>query len=83
MALEDFAANLDANQIRAVHAARSEWSIEGPYWLAKTLGKAYQTVEDQARTTCSSPTTLPPPCLQALSALPSMTLIPTLAICTR
>ena len=46
MALEEFARTLDAGQTRAVHASKTEWYIEGPYWLAKILGKAYQTEED-------------------------------------
>eukprot|EP00966_Prymnesium_polylepis_P048204 1116190-Prymnesium_polylepis.1 len=46
MALEEFALSLDAGQTHAVHASKSEWYIEGPYWLAKILGKAYQADED-------------------------------------
>ena len=31
---------LDANQTHAVlHASKTEWYIEGSYWLAKILGK--------------------------------------------
>ena len=45
--LEEFANSLAAGQVRAVHAARREWHIEGQYWLAKILGKAYQAEEDQ------------------------------------
>ena len=37
---------LDAGQTQAVHAGRLEWHIEGPYWLAQILGKAYQAEED-------------------------------------
>lgn len=47
MALEEFAQTLDKDQTRAVHASKTEWYIEGPYWLVKILGKAYQTEEDQ------------------------------------
>ena len=46
MALEEFALTLDAGQTHAVHSSKTEWYIEGPYWLAKILGKAYQTEED-------------------------------------
>jgi hypothetical protein len=46
VALEEYAGNLDVGQTRAVHASRSEWDIEGPYWLVQVLGKAYQTSED-------------------------------------
>ena len=49
IALEEFALLLDKDQTHAVHASRTEWHIEGPYWLAKLLGKAYQTQEDQVR----------------------------------
>ena len=35
VALEDFARSLDAGQTRAVHASKTEWHIEGPYWLAE------------------------------------------------
>ena len=45
--LETFAGSLDKGQVRAVHASRAEWGIEGPYWLAQMQGKAYQTTEDQ------------------------------------
>ena len=27
------------NQTHAVHASKTEWYIEGSYWLAKILGK--------------------------------------------
>ena len=47
MALEEFAESLDKGQVRAVHASRTEWKIEGPYWLVLILGKAHQTHEDQ------------------------------------
>jgi len=47
MALEEFAQTLDKDQTRVVHASKTEWYIEGPYWLVKILGKAYQTTEDQ------------------------------------
>ena len=45
--LEEFAVSLelDKDQVHAVHASRTEWHIEGPYWLALLLGKAYQTSE--------------------------------------
>eukprot|EP00966_Prymnesium_polylepis_P092228 2135394-Prymnesium_polylepis.1 len=46
MALEEFALSLDAGQTHAVHASKTEWYIEGAYWLAKILGKAYQAEED-------------------------------------
>ena len=46
VALEEFAGMLDAGQTQAVHASRLEWHIEGPYWLAQILGKAYQVEED-------------------------------------
>ena len=46
MALEEFALTLDKGQVRAVNASRSEWYIEGPYWLVLIRGKAYQTTED-------------------------------------
>jgi hypothetical protein len=35
MALEEFAQTLDADQTRVVHASKTEWYIEGPYWLVK------------------------------------------------
>ena len=35
VALEEFARSLDASQTRAVHASKTEWKIEGPYWLAE------------------------------------------------
>jgi hypothetical protein len=35
MALEEFAHSLDDGQTRVVHASKTEWHIEGPYWLAK------------------------------------------------
>lgn len=47
MALEEFAASLRADQVHAVHASRSEWHIEGSYWLVLITGPAYQTTEDQ------------------------------------
>ena len=35
MALEEFAQTLDKDQTRVVHASKTEWYIEGPYWLCK------------------------------------------------
>jgi hypothetical protein len=35
MALEEFAHTLDKDQTRVVHASKTEWYIEGPYWLVK------------------------------------------------
>ena len=35
MALEEFAQALDKDQTRVVHASKTEWYIEGPYWLVK------------------------------------------------
>ena len=35
VALEEFARSLDKGQTRAVHASKTEWKIEGPYWLAE------------------------------------------------
>ena len=35
LALEEFALTLDGGQTRAVHASRTEWYIEGPYWLVQ------------------------------------------------
>ena len=53
MALEEFARTLDKDQVHAVHASRTEWHIEGPYWLALLLGKAEQTDEDKVRLSLS------------------------------
>ena len=33
--VEEFARSLDKGQTRAVHASKTEWKIEGPYWLAE------------------------------------------------
>ena len=46
IALEEFAHSLAKGQVRAVNASRTEWYIEGPYWLALILGTAYQARED-------------------------------------
>ena len=35
MALEEFAQTLDKDHTRIVHASKTEWYIEGPYWLVK------------------------------------------------
>jgi hypothetical protein len=37
MALEEFAQTLDKDQTRVVHASKTEWYIEGPYWARQGM----------------------------------------------
>ena len=49
--LEEFAATLEAGQLRAVAVDSSEISIEGRFWLCEVLGQAFKATEAQAHAT--------------------------------